>query len=218
MAFLIGVLLLWPGPGSLLGAVTDRKTSKEVPGVETKIKQVPGVGAYTFPLWKVHWEKARQSVLLKKYSEAVQDFRQALALKPNLDEARQELSQVLITIERWGEAITELEIIAEHQPLNQKVQKELADLLSHKKEYRRANERYQRLLQKDPDNLAIRLSVASNYYQINEWEKAMIEWRQVLIRDSQNVEARTRLAEVLGATKRLDESILILEGLVKQFP
>jgi tetratricopeptide (TPR) repeat protein len=218
LAFLIWVLLPWPGPGDLPGAVTDRKTPKEVPGVETKIKQVPGEGAYTFPLWKVHWEKARQLVLLKKYSEAVQDFRQALALKPNLDEARQELSQVLITLERWGEAITELEILAEHQPMNQKVQKELADLLSQKKEYRRANERYQRLLQKDPDNLAIRLSLASNYYQINEWEKAMIEWRQVLIRDSQNVEARTHLAEVLGATKRLDESILILEGLVKQFP
>ena len=218
LAFLIWVLLPWPGPGDLPGAVTDRKTPKEVPGVETKIKQVPGEGAYTFPLWKVHWEKARQLVLLKKYSEAVQDFRQALALKPNLDEARQELSQVLITLERWGEAITELEIIAEHQPMNQRVQKELADLLSQKKEYRRANERYQRLLQKDPDNLVIRLSLASNYYQINEWEKAMIEWRQVLIRDSQNVEARTHLAEVLGATKRLDESILILEGLVKQFP
>ncbi len=36
----------------------------------------------------------------------------------------------------------------------------------------------------------------------------MIEWRQVLIRDPQHVEARTHLAEVLGATRRLDESII----------
>lgn len=48
--FLIWVLLPWPGPGDSPGAVTDRKTPKEVPGVETKIKQVPGEGAYTFPL------------------------------------------------------------------------------------------------------------------------------------------------------------------------
>jgi tetratricopeptide (TPR) repeat protein len=218
LVFLLGVLIFWQGPEDLLGAANVRKPSKEVPGVETKIRQVPGEGAYTFPLWKVHWEKARQSVLLKKYSESVKDFRQALALKPNLDEARQELAQVLITLERWGEAVTELEIIAEHQPQNQKVQKDLADLLSQKKEYRRADEMYQRLLRKDPDNLDLRLSLASNYYQLNELEKALLEWRQVLIRDSQNVEARTHLAEVLGATKRLDESILILEGLVKQFP
>lgn len=218
LVFLAWVLIPWGAPWGSAGAVANKKTPKEVPGVETKIKQVPGDGAYTVPLWKVHWEKARQWVLQKRYSEAVQDFRQALTLKPNLDEARQELCQVLITLERWGEAITELGIIAEHQPLNQKVQKDLADLLSQKKEYRRAVEKYQWLLQKDPDNLALRLSLASNYYQINEWEKALIEWRQVLIRDPQNIEARTHLADVLGATRRLDESILFLEGLVKQFP
>jgi tetratricopeptide (TPR) repeat protein len=194
------------------------KINREVPGVETKVKQVPGESTYTVPLWKIHWEKARNLVLQKKYAEAVLDFQQALTLKPNLDEARLELAQVLVTLERWGEAIVELEAVAEHQPLNEKVQKDLADLLSRKKEYRRANERYQWLLQKDPDNLQIRLSLASNYYQINELEKALIEWRQVLIRDPQHVEARTHLSEVLGATRRLDESIILLEGLVKQFP
>ena len=201
-----------------ISAAPSTPKGKEVPGIETKIKQVPGEGALAVPLWKVYWEKARQGVLLKKYPEAVQDFRNALILKPNLDEARLELAQVLITLERWGEALTELDAVAEHQPLNQKVQKDLADLLSRKKEYRRAIERYQWLLQKDPDNLPIRLSLAGNYYQINEWEKALIEWRQVLIRDPQHVEARTHLAEVLGATRRLDESIILLEGLVKQFP
>lgn len=217
-AWLVWSLLVWAGPEDSWGAFENKKKTKEMPAIETKIKQVPGEGAFTIPLWKIHWEKARESVLLKRYPEAVQDFRQALSLKPNLDEARQELSQVLVTLERWGEAISELEILAEHQPLNQKVQRELADLLSQKKEYRRAIERYQRLLQKEPDNLAVHLSLAANYYQINESEKALIEWRQVLIRDPQNVEARTHLAEVLGATRRLDESILILEGLVKQFP
>ncbi len=94
-----------------------------MPGVETKIKQVPGESTSSIPLWKIHWEKARQSVLLKKYPEAVLDFQKALALKPNLDEARLELAQVLVTLERWGEAVIELDAVAEHQPLNQKVQK-----------------------------------------------------------------------------------------------
>jgi tetratricopeptide (TPR) repeat protein len=217
------ILLVWflsfgPIYWEVSAAPGNPKTHKDVPGVETKIKQVPGERTFTIPLWKVHWEKARQLVLQKKYPEALQDFRQALFLKPNLDEARLELAQVLVTMERWGEAIIELDAVVEHQPLNQKVQKDLADLLSQKKEFRRAIERYQWLLQKDPDNLQLRLSLASNYYQINELEKALIEWRQVLIRDPQQVEARTHLAEVLGATRRLDESIIILEGLVKQFP
>ncbi|MBI4765521.1 MAG: tetratricopeptide repeat protein [Deltaproteobacteria bacterium] len=230
LVLLVWVLTIPAGSNELLGASSNTKPKttrevpvvetkiKQVPGVETKIKQVPGERAFTVPLWKVHWEKARQLVLQKKYSEAVPDFRQALALKPNLDEARLELAQVLVTLERWGEAIIELDAVVEHQPLNQKVQKDLADLLSQKKEYRRAIERYQWLLQREPDNIQVRLSLASNYYQINELEKALIEWRQVLIRDPQQVEARTHLAEVLGATRRLDESIILLEGLVKQFP
>jgi tetratricopeptide (TPR) repeat protein len=218
LVLLVWVLINPAEPHELSAASVKPKITREVPGVETKIKQVPGESVPTIPLWKIHWERARQSVLLKKYPEAVADFQKALVLKPNLDEARLELAQVLVTLERWGEAIIELEALAEHQPLNQKVQKDLADLLSQKKEYRRAIERYQWLLQKDPDNLPIRLSLASNYYQINEMEKALIEWRQILIRDPQHVEARTHLAEVLGATRRLDESIILLEGLVKQFP
>lgn len=207
-------LIFW----EVSAAPGNPRTKKEVPGVETKVKQVPGQSPSSIPLWKIHWEKARQSVLQKKYPEAVLDFQKALVLKPNLDEARLELAQVLVTQERWGEAVVELEAVAEHQPLNQKVQRDLADLLSRKKEFRRAIERYQWLLQRDPDNLQIRLSLASDYFQINELEKALIEWRQVLIRDPQHVEARTHLAEVLAATRRLDESIILLEGLVKQFP
>jgi tetratricopeptide (TPR) repeat protein len=214
---LVGLWLSGPGQQSL-AAPDDRKNSKGPPGIETKIRQVPGEGSRTFPLWKVHWEKARQWVIQKKYSEAVQDFQKALTLKPNLDEARQELVQVLVTLERWGEAVKELEILAEHHPLNIKVQKELADLLSQKKEYRRAIEKYQWLLQKEPENIQLRLSLAFNYYQIHETEKALIEWRQVLIRDPQNLEARVQLADALVATRRLDESIQLLEGLVKQNP
>ncbi|MEW6184336.1 MAG: tetratricopeptide repeat protein [Thermodesulfobacteriota bacterium] len=179
---------------------------------------MPRSGSPVVPLWNFHWEKARQAALAQKYSEAVQSFHQALTLKPNLDEARLELAQVLRTMERWAEASKELGIVAENQPLNSRIQKDLADLLSQQKEYRRANERYQWLLQKDPDNLSLRLSLASNFYQLNELEKALIEWRQILIRDPQHLEARIHLADVLGATRRLDESTMILEGLVKQFP
>jgi len=215
---LIGILTLVSGPGTVSEAANKKASGKEIPAVETKIKQVPGLRGEKTPQWKVLWEKAREGILQKKYPEAIQDYRKALSLKPNLDEARQELAQVLLNLERWGEALTELEILADHQPLDLKVQKGLADLLSQKKEYRRANEIYLKILQKDPDNLGVRLTLASNYYQINESEKALMEWRQVHIRDPQNVEARTHLADVLGGTKRLDESILLLEGLVKQFP
>ncbi len=46
----------------------------------------------------------------------------------------------------------------------------------------------------------------------------MIEWRQVLLRDPQHYEARVNLADGLRATRRFDESILLLEGLARQFP
>jgi len=201
-------------------AAAPGKGGKPVPpgAVETKVKQVPSNGESSVPLWKIHWERARQSVLAQKYGEAVQEFRQALALKPNLDEARLELAQLFISQEKWTEAAKELEVVVENQPQNGKIKKDLADLLTKQKEYRRANELYQWLLQRDPDNVPLRLALANNLSQLNEWERAMIEWRQVLLRDPQQVEARVHLAEALAATRRLDEATMIFEGLVKQFP
>lgn len=214
--FVLSTLLL----NVSLFAAAPGKERRAVPsqGVETKVKQVPTNGSEGVPLWKIHWEKARQSVLAQKYPEALQQFRQALSFKPNLDEARLELAQVLVSMEKWGEAAKELEMVVENQPQNLKIKRELADLLTKQKEYRRANELYQWLLQRDPDNLPLRLALANNLQQINESERAMIEWRQVLIRDPQHVEARINLAEALAATRRLDEAVMILEGLVKQFP
>jgi tetratricopeptide (TPR) repeat protein len=49
-------------------------------------------------------------------------------------------------------------------------------------------------------------------------EKALLEWRQVLIRDPQHLEARMNLADGLRVTRRLDEAISILEGLIKSAP
>ncbi len=210
--FLTGSML-WAAP-----ADPAKKPAQEKPGVETKIKQVPGEGSHSTPLWKGYWEKARGAVLLNQYNEAVRFFRQALALKPNLDEARLELARVLESQEKWGEAIGELEVLADHQPLNIKIQKELADLFSRQKEYRRASERYLWILQKEPENLPVRLALARNFFEVNELEKALIEWRQVLIRDPQNTEARLQMVEALIATRRLDESIQILDYLVKHFP
>src|SRR5271157_3988221 len=109
LMFTVSILTFGLDPLDSSAASSNPDVKKDVPGVETKVKQVPNGGASATPLWKVYWEKARQRVLLKKYPEAVQEFRKALALKSNLDEARLELAQVLITLERWGEAITEME-------------------------------------------------------------------------------------------------------------
>jgi tetratricopeptide (TPR) repeat protein len=191
---------------------------REAPPIETKVRQVPGEGSFSVPLWKQHWELARKAVLQKEIPQAVAAYRQALALKPNLDEARLELVRILESGQRYEEAAAELEVFVEHQPHNLKAQQELGDLLTLRKEYRRAADWYQRILQRTPENLAIRLSLAAVYNQINETEKAMIEWRQVLLRDPQHYDARLNLAEGLRATRRYDESIQLLEGLVRQYP
>ena len=170
------------------------------------------------PFWKQHWERGRKFVFQKEYGQAVAAYKQALALKPNLDEARLELVRLLETLQRYEEASRELELFVEHQPQQLKEQQELGDLFLLRKEYRRAAEWYQRVLLKDPENLTVRLSLAGAFSQIGEMEKALLEWRQVLIRDPQHLEARINLAEGLRVTRRFDEAISILEGLVKSFP
>ena len=200
------------------GPSTKAPGFREVPPVETKVRQLPGDGSYSVPLWKQHWERGRKFVFQKEYGPAVTAYKQALALKPNLDEARLELVRLLETLQRYEEASRELELFVEHQPNHLIVQQELGDLFLLRKEYRRAAEWYQRVLLKDPENLKVRLSLAGAFFQIGEMEKALLEWRQVLIRDPQNLEARMNLAEGLRVTRRLDEAISIFEGLVKSVP
>jgi tetratricopeptide (TPR) repeat protein len=214
-----GVLLLQP-PGSKEAQGTSTKVPgfREVPPIETKVKQVPGDGSYSVPFWKQHWERGRKLVFQKEYGPAVTAYKQALALKPNLDEARLELVRLLETLQRYEEASREMELFVEHQPHQLKVQQELGDLFLLRKEYRRAAEWYQRVLLKDPENLTVRTSLAGAFFQIGEMEKALLEWRQVLIRDPQHLEARMNLADGLRVTRRLDEAISILEGLVKSVP
>ena len=215
------LILAWQGlpAGALAQAPTLKKPElRGSPPIETKIRQVPGNGGFSVPHWKQQWELARKAVLQKEIPQAIAAYRQALALKPNLDEARLELVRVLESVQRYEEAAVELEVFVEHQPLNLKVQQELGDIFSLRKEYRRAADWYQRVLQRNPENLPVRLSLAAAYSQINETEKAMIEWRQVLLRDPQHYDARLNLAEGLRATRRYDESILLLEGLTRQFP
>lgn len=217
------LFLAWAGgflPGGIGAQAPPPKKPdlRGTPPIETKVRQVPGAGSFSVPLWKQHWEWARKALLDKETSRAIAAYRQALALKPNLDEARLELVRVLESEQRYEEAAAELELFVEHQPQNLKVQQELGDLLSLRKEYRRAADWYQRTLQRNPENLAVRLSLAAAYSQINETEKAMIEWRQVLLRDPQHYEARLNLADGLRATRRYDESILLLEGLARQYP
>ncbi len=212
------VLLQTSGSVEAQGPSPKAPGLREVPPIETKVKQVPGDGSYSVPFWKQHWEQARKFVFQKEYGPAVTAYKQALALKPNLDEARLELVRLLETLQRYEEASRELELFVEHQPHQVKVQQELADLFVLRKEYRRAAEWYQRVLLKDPENLTVRLSLAGAFSQIGEMEKALLEWRQVLIRDPQQVEARMNLADGLRATRRLDEAISIMEGLLKSVP
>jgi tetratricopeptide (TPR) repeat protein len=218
LAFCGAVLFQSPGSAEAQGPSPKAPGIQEVPPIETKVKQVPGEGSYSVPLWKQHWERGRKFVLQKEYGPAITAYKQALALKPNLDEARLELVRLFETLQRYEEASKELELFVEHQPHHLKVQQELGDLFLLRKEYRRAAEWYQRVLLKDPDNLTVRLSLAGAFSQIGEMEKALLEWRQVLIRDPQHLEARMNLAEGLRITRRLDEAISILEGLVKAFP
>ncbi len=144
VATVLAILCLVCGGGLLSGGIgaqepPPQKTDlRGTPPIETKVRQVPGAGSLSVPLWKQHWELARKAVLEKEISRAIRAYRQALALKPNLDEARLELVRVLESGQRYEEAAAELEVFVEHQPHNLKVQQELGDLLALRKEYRRA--------------------------------------------------------------------------------
>ncbi|PIE59357.1 MAG: hypothetical protein CSA32_04375 [Desulfobulbus propionicus] len=65
----------------------------------------------TVPLWKAMWDEARELSRNQQYDKAVTVYTALLNKKPNLDEARWELTAVLLHLKEWQQAEKELNIL-----------------------------------------------------------------------------------------------------------
>jgi predicted Zn-dependent protease len=101
--------------------------------------------------WAYTWRGMVRDLLLSN-GQAADDYRHALDLKPDLDEARRRLAEDLLLAQQYDAARTHLERLLQHQPDNPEVMLGLARALHGQGQMAAASELLDRLLTTEPAN------------------------------------------------------------------
>jgi tetratricopeptide (TPR) repeat protein len=108
------------------------------------------------PQWKTVWEEARKKALQGDFAEALNLYRELLVKKNNLEEARWELSKLLMYLKRWDEAAGPLEILIGSEPESILYIGSLGKVMWEMEQYERAVDLFKKIYSIDPsDQLAL---------------------------------------------------------------
>ncbi len=72
------------------------------------------------PPWKAAWDRARELSRQGRYEQALSRYRNLLAGKENLDEARWEYTSILLYLKQWDRAGEQLDILLGNDPKNRR--------------------------------------------------------------------------------------------------
>jgi thioredoxin-like negative regulator of GroEL len=133
----------------------------------------------------------------KKYSEAIDAYRQVLATDPENLEAKIGLSEVLYWSGNIEAAAASLEGVSEEK-LDDKAKLMLADLLVAKKNYERALRIFSAYLEKKPDDLAVRLKLADTQTWIKRYPDAIANYQLILKARPNDRQVRRKYGMVLS--------------------
>ena len=148
------------------------------------------------PEWRARWELAKLLSHEKRYGEALAEYRRVLAQKPDLQQAKVEMAQVLYWDGRSAEALRMMESLPQDS-LEPKVRLALADLLMAQKRYGEAEPLLRRYLEQFPDDHAARLKLADMLSWEKRYEASLAEFRRILQALPQDAQVRRKFAMVL---------------------
>jgi tetratricopeptide (TPR) repeat protein len=145
---LLLVNLVWPGG---VAGSSDVWGEAYLPQVlpEREIRQQgPAVTQ-----WHALWLQARSAVRQDDFTAAVQIYEKLLAIKPNLEEARWELTKIWLGQHEWEKAARLLERLLEADADRVAYLNALAAILQGKAYHSRSVELFSRALKKEPENI-----------------------------------------------------------------
>jgi len=130
------------------------------------------------------------------YIDAMEKFREAIALDPGFADARYNLGVTLYMVKSYDKSKEELERAVELRPKNAKYLFALGNALFHLEDIGRAASTFETVMETDPSNTKALYSLAVCYERLGEKEKAIAAWKRYLDLDaasSWGTEARKRL-------------------------
>jgi tetratricopeptide (TPR) repeat protein len=102
------------------------------------------------PQWKALWVQARKSALQGDFETALRQYKTLLVLKSNLEEARWELSRLMVYMKRWSEAAEHLELLIESAPESTLYINSLGKVMWEMGQYERAVDLFRKVHDKNP--------------------------------------------------------------------
>ena len=155
---IVGKLFLLLLICSLLGPAVHTAFGIEVPVTPYVLlpEQNIEVSGEKLPQWKIAWDKARKNALQGNFDEALRLYKALLVMKSNLDEARWEMTRLLIHLKRWPAAAESLEILTGSDPENTVYISSLGKVMWEMEQYERATALFKKIYLKNPtDQLAL---------------------------------------------------------------
>ncbi|MCA1792507.1 MAG: tetratricopeptide repeat protein [Desulfobacteraceae bacterium] len=148
------------------------------------------------PDWVARWELARCLTILKRYDEAIADYRLLLQEKPDLEKAQIELAQVLHWHGQGAAAAKLLKDVAKDS-LGPQERLLLADIYMIQKEYAKAEPLYRDVLKENPQDHRTRLKLAEMLSWDKKYAASLTEYEKLLKALPEDIQIRRKYAMVL---------------------
>lgn len=145
------------------------------------------------PTARTFLEIGLQNSAKAEYSEAVDEFKQAIKLKPNYAEAHYHLGNAYFGLRRYDEALESYKKAVQIKPDYADAHYSLGILASMLSEYDLAITSFKAVTRLDPKNAKAYFSLGNVYNEKEDYEDAIIAYRSSVKIDPKNAAARYSL-------------------------
>jgi len=151
--------------------------------------------------------KSLLAIQLNNPGQALIDVQNALAIRPNWDDALVLQAQIAAQSGRMHKAIADLERAIAGGPENEKLKKVLAQLLVKNNDYAKAKRVYQELAKSNPENKESQMALALVNAQLKEYDQAEEILTDLLDQPKWQNQARFYLARIEASQGNISEAI-----------
>ena len=167
---------------------------------------------------RIHLGRGRTALEARRFADAADEFRKAIAAKPDSRAAHLNLATTLVQMNDLNAAITEFRTVLRLEPENANAHFNLAIVLATRNEDRAAIEELQALLKSNPEDLSARLFLARELLKLERGDEALAELLRVAEADLGNEEAVLQSVALLGRAKQHARALNLLEKSHARFP
>ncbi len=149
------------------------------------------------PQWKALWVQARKSALQGDFETALRQYKTLLVLKSNLEEARWELSRLMVYMKRWGEAAEHHELLIESAPESSLYINSLGKVMWEMGQYERAVDLFRKVHDKNPTDQTALAGLVEGLNKLDRKNEALPYLEQLSLQEPSNKGVRRYLAFLL---------------------